>query len=197
MVAAMMRNALRYLVGVEAAATARARGVAAFVIGIACFAGSAHAAWMNDDDLLRTFSGQTLVGNYADGIRFRDAYANDGQVAYRDERVSWRGEWYVAEGLFCTFYNAGLNGGCFHVSRVGDNCYAFYGTNQRPERPVGDALGASEPQGEGLAREGRAAEATPGANATRPDGPTGDVRQNYVATGSIDGRPGTCIAVGA
>ena len=113
----------------------------AVLVGVMLLPSEGRAAWLSESELERTFSGQTLVGSYVDGINFRDAYAADGNVAYQDERVSWQGEWYVAAGLFCTFYNERQNGGCFRVRRLSQNCYAFFGTDQRPERPCGTDRG--------------------------------------------------------
>ena len=145
----------------------------ALAFGLVLGAVSPAAAWLANEAISRIFPGQTLVGEYADGIRFRDAYSIDGQIAYQDERVSWRGEWYVAAGLFCTFYNGGVNGGCFRVLRLSDNCFAFYGTEERPDPTAPDDSKSK----------------------SVPDLPLpGD--QNYVATGWIESRPGTCVEVG-
>lgn len=81
--------------------------------------------WLSEAEIRRELIGHTNKGFYRGGERWVDAYAGDGSIAYRDERVSWSGQWSFHGNAFCTFYNDGANGGCYLVRQQSKNCFEF------------------------------------------------------------------------
>ena len=80
---------------------------------------------MSGADILSTFPGITLTGNYADGIKFSETYGHSGAIDYRDDLSKTTGHWFERNGLFCTFY-VGANGSCYTVQKSGANCYEYF-----------------------------------------------------------------------
>lgn len=86
--------------------------------------------------LAAAFVGKIYRGVYQDGINWREAYLVDGEVDYEDDFRAARGEWFVREDLLCTFYDIGLEGGCFIVIRRSQNCLDFYAVDPSDDQPV-------------------------------------------------------------
>lgn len=85
--------------------------------------------------LTSAFVGKVFRGIYQDGTRWREAYLVDGEVDYEDDYRAARGDWFVEDGLLCTFYHTGLTGGCFIVMRRSENCFDFYAVDPRTDMP--------------------------------------------------------------
>jgi hypothetical protein len=83
------------------------------------------AELMSGAEILKTFPGITLVGNYADGLKFSETYEMAGSIRYSDDQSVTTGHWFERNGLFCTFY-VGANGSCYTVKRSGANCYEYF-----------------------------------------------------------------------
>lgn len=104
---------------------------------------------LGDADLMAAFSGKTIAGSYSDGVTFSESYRTDGSLSYTDVRGPADGQWFVRNGLFCTFYED-LKGGCFAVEKRGRNCFDFLFITSLPdegaaagERPRFTARGAA------------------------------------------------------
>jgi hypothetical protein len=80
---------------------------------------------MSGADILATFPGMTMVGNYADGLKFTETYLSSGAITYKDDRSVTTGHWFERNGLFCTFYVA-ANGSCYTVKKNSTNCYEYF-----------------------------------------------------------------------
>jgi hypothetical protein len=80
---------------------------------------------MSGAEILKTFPGITLVGNYADGMKFSETYEIAGSIRYSDDQSATTGHWFERNGLFCTFY-VGANGSCYTVKKSGANCYEYF-----------------------------------------------------------------------
>jgi hypothetical protein len=80
---------------------------------------------MTSPEILNTFPGMTLIGNYADGMKFSETYETTGSIRYSDDQSKTTGHWFERNGLFCTFY-VGANGACFAVKKSGANCYEYF-----------------------------------------------------------------------
>jgi hypothetical protein len=107
--------------------------------------GSASGAnWMDEAAIRRELVGFTIVGYYRTGERFIDAYAADGGIVYSDDHATWSGEWSFHGDVFCTFYMGRQHGGCFLLSRVGDNCYEYFAVAEDWRGP-GAPEGFSDP----------------------------------------------------
>ncbi len=76
-------------------------------------------------EIIATFTGMSMVGNYADGVKFTETYHPNGSIDYHDDNMSADGHWYERHGLFCTFYT-NVSGACFAVIKTGANCYEYY-----------------------------------------------------------------------
>lgn len=76
-------------------------------------------------DIAPVFSGMTMTGCYADGVKFTESYKSDGKIDYVDDNGADLGNWFEQQGLFCTFYVSQL-GACFTVIRKGANCFEFH-----------------------------------------------------------------------
>ncbi len=136
--------------------------LAAGIVAVVALASSAaHAVGdlaegrLAEPALSSVFSGATFEGAYQSGIGWREVYGADGRVAYSDDRGPARGDWFVRDDLLCTFYDAGLQGGCFVVIVRSENCFDFYAVDLATNAP--DAGWPAIRQGEGwTARGGRA-----------------------------------------
>lgn len=82
--------------------------------------------WMQGHEIAEVFQGQTLEGRYASGKAFTERYQPDGRLEYLEGGSVTGGRWSVTEGTLCTIYDTDPSGGCYRVSRVGENCYEFY-----------------------------------------------------------------------
>ena len=87
------------------------------------FAGDRHV--MSGAEILSTFPAMTMVGNYADGVKFAETYHLGGNISYRDDESTDTGNWFEREGLFCTFYK-NADGACYKIVKTGLNCYEMY-----------------------------------------------------------------------
>ena len=95
---------------------------------VAATGASASDIWMSNERLQATFGGKTIVGQYADGRAFREAYAGDGSLDYVEEKPPRRlhGHWSIIKRRFCTIYANSSTGGCYRVRQVSTNCFEFY-----------------------------------------------------------------------
>jgi hypothetical protein len=95
---------------------------------VAVLAGPALATtnWMSDGDIRAAFAGVTIEGVYASEVTFVESYAADGRIAYTEAQRKMTGQWSVVNAQFCTIYDVSATGGCFRVTRHGDNCFEFY-----------------------------------------------------------------------
>ena len=82
--------------------------------------------WMNDSDIRVAFAGTTIEGVYGSGETFVESYAANGRIEYVEARRKMAGQWSVVNAQFCTIYDVSPTGGCFRVTRLGDNCFEFY-----------------------------------------------------------------------
>ena len=98
------------------------------VAGAVALSATATAAkqWMGEDELRATFAGVTIDGQYEDGRGFTESYRSDMAVAYSEGPRETTGHWSVISDTFCTIYRGDHTGGCFRVTRIGDNCFEFY-----------------------------------------------------------------------
>jgi hypothetical protein len=81
--------------------------------------------WMNAFDLRSAFDGVTVTGAYASGLQFTETYRKGGAITYRDEINTDSGKWYIWGQKLCTFY-VSLNGACFNIRKLGENCFQAY-----------------------------------------------------------------------
>jgi hypothetical protein len=84
------------------------------------------AQWLAGKDITRVLMGKTIEGRYASGRQFVERYLADGRVEYLENGLPIVGHWSVTAGTLCTIYDADPTGGCFHVTRTGQNCFEFY-----------------------------------------------------------------------
>lgn len=87
---------------------------------------AAAKRWMGKEELLSTFSGVTIDGQYEDGRQFTEIYRGDMALAYSEGPRETTGHWSVISDTFCTIYRGDPSGGCFRVTRIGENCFEFY-----------------------------------------------------------------------
>ncbi len=94
------------------------------------FAGQAAAkeneTWMDDKALNDAFDGRIIAGIYDDGRRFEEEYRKGGRLVYWEGPRETTGNWSVVGSTFCTIYNRDPSGGCYRVTRRGENCFEFY-----------------------------------------------------------------------
>lgn len=88
--------------------------------------------------------GKTLKGRYRNGNTWRESYGGDRKIVYLDKDSYWTGKWSFRYTAFCTFYDKGNGGACWHVVKVSDNCYQFY-VAQPTGRPLGATPGKPRP----------------------------------------------------
>lgn len=101
------------------------------IVSLAALAGLAVPAvaamnWMSDSDIRVAFAGTTIEGVYGSGETFVESYAANGRIDYVEARRKMAGQWSVVNAQFCTIYDVSPTGGCFRVTRLGDNCFEFY-----------------------------------------------------------------------
>jgi hypothetical protein len=87
---------------------------------------AAAPAWMGEADIRAAFAGTTIEGVYASGETFVESYMANGRINYVEARRQLTGQWSVVNAQFCTIYDVSSTGGCFRVSRLGDNCFEFF-----------------------------------------------------------------------
>ena len=85
--------------------------------------------------LTAAFVGKIYRGVYQGGLNWREAYLVDGEVDYQDDLRAARGHWFTRDDLLCTFYDGGLDGGCFVVVQRSENCFDFYVADESDSRP--------------------------------------------------------------
>jgi hypothetical protein len=97
-------------------------------LGFTFGAGTAAAgtAWIPSAELSSLFSGRTIAGYYADGLKFTERYDRDGAIDYREEGRHLTGTWSIVADTFCTIYANSPTGGCYRVTRTSANCFEFY-----------------------------------------------------------------------
>ena len=81
--------------------------------------------WMDAFELRAAFDGVTVTGAYASGVEFTETYKPGGAITYRDEINTDTGNWYIWGPKLCTFY-VSLNGACFSIRKLGENCFQAY-----------------------------------------------------------------------
>jgi hypothetical protein len=101
-------------------------GLSTVVATSAALADRAMSPWLQGDELRAVLSGKTLEGRYAGGRAFTERYGADGSLWYAEGARKIYGHWSITAGTLCTIYDTDPTGGCFRVSRVGDNCFEFY-----------------------------------------------------------------------
>ena len=89
---------------------------------------------LSSAEILATFPGMTLSGNYPDGVMFTETYHPGGTITYRDDRETDTGNWFERGGLFCTFYEKG-DGACFAIIKSSANCYEMYVRENEDGKP--------------------------------------------------------------
>jgi hypothetical protein len=114
--------------------------------------------WMSEEAMRSAFIGSTLDGHYVDGLRWSEAYADNGRLDYQESLRKGAGYWYFRGQVFCTFYDPGqgLSGGCWTAVKVSANCYEFYVSGLVAPREGEDA--APGPLGTWTARAWRRSE---------------------------------------
>lgn len=100
--------------------------IIAVILGAMPYPGTAGPLWMSDAELAATFGGRTISGEYDNGDTFEETYEQAGAVRYRDQRRVSGGKWSVRAGTFCTIYDDDPAGGCYRVTKSGDNCFEFH-----------------------------------------------------------------------
>jgi hypothetical protein len=117
----------------------RSSGVVATAAAIAVAAAPVVGAtkWMADGDIRAAFAGTTIEGVYATGLTFVESYAANGRIDYAETGRKLAGQWSVVNAQFCTIYDVSPTGGCFRVTRLGDNCFEFY-FQSRDEQKAAD-----------------------------------------------------------
>ena len=99
--------------------------IVGYILLIPTLAGAGDRHVMSDAEILATFPGMTMVGNYGDGVKFAETYHLGGNISYSDDQGVDAGNWFEREGLFCTFYKT-ANGACFQIVKTGANCFEMY-----------------------------------------------------------------------
>ena len=81
--------------------------------------------------VLALFQGTTIVGEYASGAPFSEAFGTDGTTRYTDETGTIEWPVTIRDDAICFSYpdTETVDGGCFTVERRGANCFDFYGTD--------------------------------------------------------------------
>lgn len=95
--------------------------------------------WMSEERLKAEFVGGGFEGYYSDRSPWAETYFTDGHITYKDSNNNWAGAWSFRGNVFCTFYNGGVDGGCFLIEKSADNCYDFYTVegDAEPSQPTG------------------------------------------------------------
>lgn len=108
------------------------------ILGMASAQGHAFRFWLEDGEISAVFSGATLEGSYASGRTFIEHYREGGRVDYAEGDKTTSGHWSATAGSLCTIYDTDPTGGCFRVTRVGENCYEFYFASRTEAGAPGD-----------------------------------------------------------
>ncbi len=101
------------------------------LVGAALFAtvsgpaGAIGPVWMQQAEIRSQMIGHVMKGYYRSGERWVDDYAADGGIKYTDQHNTWTGRWSFQEAVFCTYYNDGVDGGCYMVRQVSRNCFEY------------------------------------------------------------------------
>ncbi|MEQ1716653.1 MAG: hypothetical protein ABL907_11815 [Hyphomicrobium sp.] len=82
--------------------------------------------WLAESEIEHVLKGHMLEGVYATGRRFTEHYLEGGALEYAESGVTIHGHWSVTAGTLCTIYDMDPTGGCFRVSKSGQNCLEFY-----------------------------------------------------------------------
>ena len=98
----------------------------------------ASGPWMSEEAMRAAFIGKTLDGHYGNGVTWTETYLENGGLDYREAQRHATGKWHFRGHVFCTFYDAQLNGGCWTTIKVSANCYEFYLAGLTPEPPFDD-----------------------------------------------------------
>jgi len=106
--------------------TGLARSLVGAAVALAIVVPAQAADWMTEPELKTAFSGRTIEGAYANGVKFIESYAASGSLDYAEPRRKLTGRWSTAGDTFCTIYTGDQTGGCFRVRQVSDNCFEFY-----------------------------------------------------------------------
>lgn len=116
------------------------KGLLVLSLSLLVLAAQAHAFrfWLEDREISEVFSGATLEGSYASGRTFIEHYREGGGVEYAESDKNTAGHWSVTAGSLCTIYDSDPTGGCFRVTRVGENCYEFYFASRTEADAPGD-----------------------------------------------------------
>jgi hypothetical protein len=101
------------------ALTALASGLAAAP------AAALGSPWLTQAETRTMIVGHAMKGYYRNAERWVDDYAADGGIKYSDARNSWTGRWSFQGDVFCTFYNGGVDGGCYLMRQISANCYEY------------------------------------------------------------------------
>ena len=97
------------------------------VLGLALAAPAvSFERWLTAREIKAAFDGRTVDGYYIDGVTFAETYETGGRIDYREAGRHLIGKWSVVGNTFCTIYDTSPTGGCYRVTRTGDNCFEFY-----------------------------------------------------------------------
>lgn len=92
---------------------------------------------MSRDEIVEAFVDRQLSGVYPSGVPWSELVRRDGTSDYREGQSRREGRWWMSGDHFCFTYARPQSGGCFHVVKIGNNCYELYA--------VGTSGGASAP----------------------------------------------------
>ncbi|HRK19814.1 MAG TPA: hypothetical protein PK970_12710 [Hyphomicrobiaceae bacterium] len=95
--------------------------------------------FLDDASIRALVVGHDFAGRYNTGKPWAEDYHTSGTLKYREMNIDVDGYWTLADGVFCTFYNRELGGGCWRVLRVSANCFEFYGVSRGPGPSIADA----------------------------------------------------------
>ena len=104
--------------------------VALVLIASAVLAEDTASVWLPGDDIAEVLSGKTLDGRYANGRAFTERYLAGGRLEYSEDGETMGGHWSVTAGTLCTIYDTESTGGCYRISKSGQNCFEFYFTTR-------------------------------------------------------------------
>ena len=124
-------------------------------VGLTAGVALAIDGWLTEAEVRKEIVGKNLAGHYASGLKWSETYGADGRLDYKEPSRHAVGDWSFTGDVFCTFYDAGMSGGCWHVKKTGRNCYEFYSAS-RSKRP--DTIEAERKQQTWTARGWRTEE---------------------------------------
>lgn len=96
-----------------------------------------RGGWLSGDALRGEFTGKLLNGIYPNTNPWSEQLFADGTTDYREGDKHWRGTWWIEDRAFCFVYPPPGVGGCFHVVRLGTNCYELYERGEAAARGEG------------------------------------------------------------